>query len=91
MLQKWRDKNGSTVFVLSFPEDRNCDICLRTKITRVPCRRRNEGSIPRAEKFGDLKTADHKVLNEGRKIPEQSPARCRGTRSRHSMDPILSV
>ena len=31
----------------------------------VPCRRRNEGSFPRAEKCGDLKTADHKVLNEG--------------------------
>ena len=37
----------------SLPKDRNGDICLRTKITRVPCRRRNEGSIPRAEKFGD--------------------------------------
>ena len=49
-----------------FPKDRNCDICLRTKITRVPCRRRHEGSIPRAEKFGDLITADHKVLNEER-------------------------
>ena len=48
-----------------FAEDRNWDICLRTKVTRVPCRRRNEGSIPRAEKFGDLITADHKVLNEG--------------------------
>ena len=35
------------------------------KITSVPCRRRDEGSIPRAEKFGDLITADHKVLNEG--------------------------
>ena len=26
-----------------FPKDRNCDMCLRTKIMRVPCRRRNEG------------------------------------------------
>ena len=48
-----------------FPKDRNCDMCLRTKIMRVPCSRRNEGSIPRAEKFGDLMTADHKVVNEG--------------------------
>ena len=48
-----------------FPKDRNCDVCLRTKITRFPCRRRNEGSIPRAEKFCDLITADHKGLNEG--------------------------
>ena len=48
-----------------FPKDRHCGTCLRTKITRVPCRRRDEGSIPRAEKFGDLVAADHKVLNEG--------------------------
>ena len=48
-----------------FPEDRNCDMCPRTKITRIPCRRRNEGSVPRAEKFGDLITADDKVRNEG--------------------------
>ena len=48
-----------------FSKDRNCDVCLKTKITRGPCRRRNDGSIPRAEMFGDLITADHKVLNEG--------------------------
>ena len=48
-----------------FPKDRNCDVCLRTKITRNPSRRgTGEASIPRAEKFGDLITADHKVLNE---------------------------
>ena len=49
-----------------FPKDRNCDVCLRTKITRNPCRRgTGEASITEAEKFGDLITADHKVLNEG--------------------------
>ena len=36
-----------------------------TKITRAPCRRRNGGAVPRAENFGDLITADHKVLSEG--------------------------
>ena len=35
------------------PKDRNCERRKRTKIT------------PRAEKFGDLITADHKVLSEG--------------------------
>ena len=29
------------------------------------CTRRNVGSIPRAEKFGDLIKANHRVLNEG--------------------------
>ena len=43
-----------------FAEDRNCEICQRTKITRAACRRRNGGAVPRAEKFGDLITADHK-------------------------------
>ena len=47
------------------PEDRNCEICQRTKITRAPCRRRIGGAVPRAEKFGYLITADHKVLSEG--------------------------
>ena len=47
-----------------FPKDRNCEICQRTKITRAPCRRRIGGAVPRAENFGDLTTADHKVLSE---------------------------
>ena len=47
-----------------FPKDRNCEICKRTKITRAPCRRRNSGAVPRAENFGDLITADHKVLSD---------------------------
>ena len=34
------------------------------KITKAPCRRRNERAVPRAEKFGDLLTADHKVLSD---------------------------
>ena len=40
-------------------------MCQRTKITRAPCRRRSGGAVPRAENFGDLTTADHKVLSEG--------------------------
>ena len=34
-------------------------------MTRAPCRRRTGQPLPRAEKFGDLVTADHKILNEG--------------------------
>ena len=47
-----------------FPKDRNCDICMRTKITRAPCIKRTGAAVPRAEKFGDLMTADHRVLSE---------------------------
>ena len=49
----------------NFPKNRNCEICQRTKITRAPRRRRIGGAVPRAEHFGDLITADHKVLSEG--------------------------
>ena len=34
-------------------------------MTRAPCRKRNGEAVPRADKFGDLITADHKVLNDG--------------------------
>ena len=49
-----------------FSKDQNCDVRLRTKMTRVPCRRRDEGSIPRVVKFGDLITADHKNPQRGK-------------------------
>ena len=49
-----------------FPKDRNCEICKRTKITRAPCRRRKGEAVPRADNFGDLITADHKVLSDNR-------------------------
>ena len=35
-----------------FPQDRNCEICQKTKDTRDPCRRRNVGAELRAENFG---------------------------------------
>ena len=47
-----------------FPKDPNCDICLKTKITRASCRRRTGTVVPRAEHFGDLITADHKILSK---------------------------
>ena len=45
------------------PKDPNCDICLKTKITRSSCRRRGT-VVPRAGNLGDLITADHKFLGE---------------------------
>ena len=43
---------------------RDCEICKRTKIARAPCRRRNGEAVLRAANFGDLITADHKVLSD---------------------------
>ena len=61
---KRREDLGKHSVYTHCPKDRNCEICKRTKITRAPCRRRNGGAVLRAENFGDLITADHKVLNE---------------------------
>ena len=61
---KRREDLVSTMCILIFPKDRNCEICKRTKITRAPCRRRNGEAVPRAANFGDLITADHKVLSD---------------------------
>ena len=73
-----------------FPKERHCEICRRTKITRAPCRRRSGGAVLRAEFFGDLITADHKVLSES----------CESRNNHryaivvglgHPMDPVVSV
>ena len=61
---KRREDLGNHSVYTHFPKDRNCEICKRTKITRAPCRRRNGEAVPRAANFGDLITADHKVLSD---------------------------
>ena len=66
---KRREDLGKHSVETLFPKDRNCEICKKTKITRAPCRRRNGGAVPRAEKFGDLITADHKVLSDNCESP----------------------
>ena len=57
--------SGKHCVYTHFPKDPNCDICLKTKITRASCRRRTVTVVPRAGNFGDLITADHKVLCDG--------------------------
>ena len=61
---KKREDLGKHSVYTHFPKDRNCEICKRTKITRAPCRRRNGEAVPHATNFGDLTTADHKVLSD---------------------------
>ena len=61
---KRREDLGKHSVYTHFPKDRNCEICKRTKITRAPCRRRNGEAVLRADTFGDLITADQKVLSD---------------------------
>ena len=53
-ITKRREDLGKHNVHTHFPEDRNCEICKRTKITRAPCRRRKGEAVPRADNFGDL-------------------------------------
>ena len=46
--------SGKHSFFTLFPKDRNCDICLRTKISRASCRKRTGTVVPGAENFGDF-------------------------------------
>ena len=63
-ITKRREDLGKHNVHTHFPKDRNCEICKRTKITRAPCRRRNGEAVLRADNFGDLITADHKVVSD---------------------------
>ena len=61
---KRREDLGKHSVYIHFPKDRNCEICQRTKITMAPCRKRNGEAVHLAVNFGDLTTADHKVLSD---------------------------
>ena len=61
---KRREDLGKHNVHTHFPKDRNCEICKRTKITRVPFRRRKGEAVLRADNFGELITADHKDLGD---------------------------
>ena len=89
-IAKRREDLGKHNVHTHFPKDRNCEICKRTKITRAPCRRRNGEAVPRAVNFGDLITADHKVLSENCES-RNNHRYAVGARSSHPMDPGVSV
>ena len=61
---KVKPGSGKNSVYTHFPKDPNCDICLKTKISRSSCRRRAGTLVPRADNFGDLITADYKILSE---------------------------
>ena len=53
--------------IRSLPKDPNCAVCRRTKVTRAPCGRNPDDqsdSIKFADRFGDMRTTNHKVLHE---------------------------
>ena len=57
--------SGKQSICTHLPKDASCEVCKRTNITMAPCRKRGGEPLPRAGRFGDLITADHKVLRKG--------------------------
>ena len=61
----WNQVPVSTVYLRTFRRIRIVKICLKTKKkNRASCRRRANAVMPRADNFGELIAADHKVLSE---------------------------
>ena len=79
------------MFILIFPKTEIARSASGPKITRAPCRRRKGEAVPRADNFGDLITADHKVLKRQLRVSKQSSLRSRGAGFSYSMDPGVSV
>ena len=50
---KVKPGSGKHSVYTHFSKDPNCDICLKTKITRASCRRRAGKVVPKVENFGD--------------------------------------
>ena len=83
VLQKWHP--GSMVFTLTPQQTEILKCACEPKLQKAPCRRRTREASPRAGKFGDLITADHKVFDE------ECESRSSGTSFCHSMDSTVSV
>ena len=90
-ITKRREDLGKHNVHTHFPRDRNCEICKRTKITRAPCRRRKGEAVPRADNFGDLMTADHKVLSDNCESRNNHRYAVVVPGLVHPMDPSMSV
>ena len=61
---KVEPRSGEHSVFTHFPKDPNCDICLKTKITRFLAQDAMVESYLVLKKFGDLISADHKVRSE---------------------------
>ena len=59
--EKCYQNQGNTVFILTSQKTEIAKSVKRPKITRALCRKRTGEALPRAEKFGDLITADQSV------------------------------
>ena len=57
LVNQIRNTQEQSIFIY-FPQDRNCEVCKRTKVTRAPCRKSTGDAVLRTENFGDFMTAE---------------------------------
>ena len=69
---KRREDLGKHNVHTHFPKDQNCGDLQADQNSRAPCRRRKGETVPRADNFGELITADHKVLKRQLRVSKQS-------------------
>ena len=72
--------SGKHSICTHFPKDRNCDICMRTKITRAPCRKTHWRSRTSSRKCWWLDNSRTQSFQCMLWISKQSLIRWRGTR-----------
>ena len=89
---KRREDLGKHSVDTHFPKDRNCEICKKDQNQKGPhAEGRNGEAVPRADKFGDLITADHKVLSDNCESRNNHRYAVVVQDLAHSMDPGVSV
>ena len=81
----------NTIIILIFPKTEIARSASGPKLQELRAEERKGEAVPRADNFGDLITADHKVLSDNCESRKQSSLRSRGAGSSHSMDPGVSV
>ena len=81
----------NTMFILIFPKTEIARSASGPKLQRAPCRKRKGEAVPRDDNFGDLITADHKVLSDHCESRNNHRYAGRGAGLSYSMDPGVSV
>ena len=83
--------SGKHSVLAHFPKDPNCEKNLKTKIARASCRVSAGTVVPREENFGDLITADHKVLSDESESRNNHRCAVGSTRLGNTVDTIFPV
>ena len=79
------------MFILIFPKTEIARSASGPKLQGLGAEDGKGETVPRADNFGDLITADHKVLSDNCESRKQSSIRSRRAGLGHPMDPVVSV